>query len=128
MDNPIFKINGGGLDRLKAALALATNYPESSKGTALGFVVDKDGGRMVIFWAEHPDMTPFPTKLSTEHYAEIVYAWLRGGATPPTNSLDDCDVSETLGWYCYREGWGHIDGYGWQAFVAIEPTWLWHGK
>lgn len=116
--NPILNVNGENRDRLKAAFALAQH------DTALGYAIEN--GRMAFFWTHHAKMTPFPTRLSMARCAEIAFDWLQGGATYP--KAPGHDGSNHKGWRCFTEGCGHIEPFGYPAFLAVEPHWMMYGK
>ena len=118
-DNIVLKISGEELPRLKIAMNL------SSQQKAKGYAVHPDKG-IVFFWADHKDMIPFPTPLDMDRCAEIAYAWLIEEAD--YGRQPDHDGDNERGWLLYCDGWGHIDLYGWKAFVAVKPMWLMFGK
>ncbi len=119
---PILKVNGVSLDRLKATMALA------SEKTAVGWAIDKEKSRFILFKYESADkMTPFPTPLSMDRCAEMIWEWLQSeDVTYPPQPDHDGDNEE--GWLCYNDSWGEIDGWGYQSFLAVEPHWIIIGK
>ena len=91
--------------------------------------------RLVLFWA-HPksrieqwngdavEYNKFPTALSWEECLPLVKQWLKSceyGQQP------DHDGDNGKGWRVYNESWTQV-GDRWEAFVAIEPEWIWYGK
>jgi hypothetical protein len=116
--NPILNVNGEDLERLKAVFGLA-RYD-----TALGYGIQN--GRIAFFWTQHDKMIPFPAKLSMDRCAELAFDWLQSGATYPSEPGHDGDNHK--GWRCFTEGWGHIEPFGYPAFLAVEPHWIMYGK
>lgn len=117
-DNPILNVNGESLDRLKAVMAL------TDQKVAKGYAISDN--RIVFFWADHSAMVPLPAPASMDRCAELAFDWLKSGAT--FASQPDHDGDNHKGWRCFRQGWGHIEPFGWQAFVAVEPCWMMYGK
>ena len=70
-------------------------------------------------------MIPFPGPTNPEFLASFIEIWLKNAeyCREP-----DHDGDNGRGWYMYTEGWGHIDGYGYQAFLAVETHWIMYGK
>jgi len=118
-DNPVLKINGISLDRLKIALTL------SSEDTATGYSIDKDNGRFILYRYTSSDaMIPFPTPLSMNRCAELIWDWLQSSEYPRE---PDHDGDNKKGWLCYTEGWGHVN-HDYRAFIAVEASWIMYGK
>lgn len=117
-DNAVLKVSGESLDRLKVVMGLTGNRE------AKGFATDDEKG-IVFFWADHEKMTPFPTPLGMDRCAEIASDWLEKATY---GKQPDHDGDNEKGWLCYRDGWGHIDTFGWQAFIAVKPLWMMYGK
>ena len=116
-DNFSFDITGVPLDK---SLAVATH----NNNKVVAWRIDKDGKRLILYWAEHESATKLPAPLGGDAVETFVRSWLESvdyGQRP------DIDGSTARGWRIYNEYWGHID-HQWQAFVAIEPTWLEYGK
>lgn len=80
--------------------------------------------RLVLFWAEHDQMSKLPAPMTAEQVEPFVKAWL--GAADYGRQPDH-DGDNGKGWRVYNEAWGHVAG-SWEAFVAIEPVWLMYGK
>lgn len=119
-DNKILKVTGESLDRLKIVLSMSDQY------RVHGYTIDKDNKRMVLFWVAHPSATMFPTPMSLDTAASMIYDWIQNGAE--FGKQPDHDGDNEKGWYAYTEGWGRIEDYGYQAFLAIEPRWMMYGK
>ena len=118
-DNFEFRITGASLE--KSLDIAATSWKNVS-----GWSVDKDGKRMILYWthANYPDYVQLPAEFPTTEMAMFIKAWLNNvnyGKEP------DTDGSCKKGWTVYNESWGQVAG-RYQAFVAIEPTWLMYGK
>lgn len=117
-DNYKFDVTG-------APLAKALDLAAATQGHKVkGWRVDKEGARLVLYWAESPKAQTLPAPLDGDAIVTFVKAWLDAvsyGAQP------DHDGDNSKGARVYNEAWGHIDR-EWQAFVAIEPVWLMHGK
>ena len=119
-DNFEFRITGAPLEK---SLDIAT----SRWKRVVGWSVDKDSKRLILYWTDaetYPDYNPLPAPLSGDHLVGFVKSWLTFvdyGREP------DIDGECGKGWTVYNESWGHVAG-RWQAFVAIEPTWLLYGK
>jgi hypothetical protein len=122
--NPILNVNGQGLARLKAAMALADDGEGSFRRSATGYAIS--AGRLVFFqYASDKAQTLFPSPISLDRAAEIAFDWL---ATQEYGPEPDHDGDNERGWRLFRDRWGHIDGLGYSAFVAVEPCWIEFGK
>lgn len=118
MDNRIVKVNGEGAKRLAAVLNLF------EWKNVDGFHIENN--KFILFWVEHPKATKLPAPMGMEFVAPMVDAWLQNIAEYPPEP--DIDGSVSKGWLVYCDKWGHIEPYGYQAFAAIEPQWMLHGK
>jgi len=119
-DNPIVRVNGLSLERLRYALPLASGFP------APGFIVDKERGCLVFMkYDSAPGMTMFPTPLSAERCAEIAFEWV---SSQPYPNQPDHDGDNKKGWMIFNNEWGQVDGHGYHSFIAICPTWIMFGK
>ena len=79
-DNPVLKVNGISLDRLRYAMNLASGFP------AYGYKIDTNRGWLVFMkYASAPDMTAFPVPLNAERCAEIAFEWAIVYLTNPTS-------------------------------------------
>jgi len=116
-DNPEFIITGDGVERLTATMQLVPNFK------AKGWCISKN--RFVMFWAEHQEMTPFPVLMGPKDCAAIVIHWLKDA---DYGSIPDIDGDVIAGWRCYTESWGHIENFGYQAFLAVHPYYTLYGK
>lgn len=118
-DNFRFDITGAPLDQ---CLDIAIIGAPGKK--VVGWSVDTDGRRLVLYWSTSPRATPLPAPLKGEALLGFVKSWLE---SVNYDSEPDHDGSNSRGWRVYNENWGHIgnDPY---AFAAIEPAWLMHGK
>jgi hypothetical protein len=91
--------------------------------------------RLVLFWT-HPtslgelwhggkiEYNKFPTALPYDDCVTMVKRWL---GTVEYGEQPDHDGDNGKGWRVYNEAWTHV-GDRWEAFVAIEPEWIWYGK
>ena len=73
-----------------------------------------------------PGYTPLPAPIGLDMAAAMVVSWLESEDTQYGPELDH-DGSNSRGWRAYNEDWGHIED-EWEAFLAVEPHWAWHGK
>lgn len=117
---PILRVNGESLERLMAVMAL------SDQKKFEGYAIDTNNGRIVFFgYKGHKDATPFPTSMSGDFCAQLAIGWLKEARYP---AEPDHDGDNSKGWLCYTENWGHIEPYGFEASLAVEPHWLIYGK
>ncbi len=88
---------------------------------------DAQRPRLIFTWVIDPDAgwIPLVTSLSAESALPVVLDWLRNASY---GSEPDHDGDNGKGWRVYCEGWGHVEPYGYQALVAIEPRWAMYGK
>ena len=117
-DYPRLIITGKSKERLIAAM----NFLENNK--ASGYYLDKN--KLVYFWTDHDLSTKFPVLMSLEACSHIAFEWLK--ETADYGKEPDHDGSNSKGWKISIDAWGHIEGFGWQAFVRIEPYWIMCGK
>ena len=115
-----FDISGDGEKLLTASMSIA--FMDNDK--AIGF--HKTSRRLTFFLAEHPESTALPAKLDCKAIMAIVQQWLETEAEYPRQP--DHDGDNKRGFRIYNEAWGHIEPFGWQAFMAIEPMWTMYGK
>jgi hypothetical protein len=127
---PILNVSGEKLGRLKMALALADDgtgegYDPKFYNACKVIGYANSMGRLVFF--KHPcdHLTLFPTPITLERAAEIAFDWLAQQKYGPE---PDHDGNNHKGWRVFRDAWGHIDGCGYQSFVAVEPLWMEYGK
>lgn len=80
--------------------------------------------RLVLYWTESSRATALPAPLEGDALVAFVKAWLD---TADYGSEPDIDGESSRGCRVYNEDWGQVD-HEWQAFAAIEPYWLMHGK
>jgi len=118
-DYPILKVNGYSVERLQTAMALSDGFP------AKGYAIDKELNRIVLFQYDHDSCVAFPAPLEADQCAKLVFAWLEGATYP---SQPDHDGDNEKGWLCHTEAWGHVEPFGYTAFLAVEPHWIQHGK
>lgn len=116
-DNFSFDLTGVPLD-----LCLSVGLTHHRK--VVGWRVDEEKNRLVLYWTPGASSHPLPAPLDGETLKGFVTAWLEGAKYGPK---PDVDGSVGRGWRVYNERWGHI-GNEWQAFIAIEPTWLGYSK
>jgi hypothetical protein len=120
-DNYRFDISGAPLEQ---ALALA--FLQNSK--VIGWrVQERDGKppRLILYKYETPGISLAPAPLSADAVTALVQQWVDTVEWNPRHPWRD--VVTSRGCRVYNEEWGHVDGQ-WQAFCAIEPYQLWHGK
>lgn len=115
-DNVHFDMTGVPLK-----LALSVAFSGSRKAT--GWTADEEKG-FILYWTKSDRATPFPLPLEMEEVLPLVEKWLETATYPPRPSIDG---SVSKGWRVYNENWGHVRG-EWQAFAAIAPAWMLHGK
>lgn len=119
-DNFSLSVTSGRPSHLKAAIQMAMDIHTSVVGWA---VVPTRG--FVLYWSHAEGIHQFPVPLkNVETLVGFVRDWLElqdYGAQP------DHDGSNSKGFTVYNESWGHVNGQ-WQAFVAIKPEWMIHGK
>ncbi len=80
---------------------------------------------MVLFRHPNDAMKPFPAPMTAEQVQPVVQSWLASAVYGPQ---PDHDGSNEKGFRVYNEEWGHVATFRTDAFVAIEPIWLLHGK
>lgn len=117
-DNPIIRVNGISLARLKYAMQLGQGFD------AYGYRIHENK----IAFAQYqsaPEMTPFPTELGADRCAEIAYDWLQKAEYPRE---PDHDGDNKKGWLLRTDGWGQVEGLDYHYFVSVEPTWIMFGK
>lgn len=131
-DNKIFRVNGAGIERLKATLKLAFSEPDHDhERNALGWVVDKEHG-LIFMWTVDSESNCFPVAMGADQCAEIAMRWLdteEAKQVTLDEMGDDCDHDghNTEGWLVYVENWGHVGGNHY-ALCAVKPCFMWHGK
>jgi hypothetical protein len=117
-DNKILRVSGEGLEKLKVVLSLCDNQK------AIGYHAIKE--QITFFWSNHEQATLFPSPLHLDRVAELASDWLATSAH--YGPAPDHDGDNERGWLCFTQNWGHIEPFGWQAFIAIKPLWLMFGK
>lgn len=98
--------------------------PCDAKGTEAVWGANRSSKRLVLYWTKHDSMTPFASPLGHEELVPMVKAWL---AEADYGKEPGHDGENSKGWRVYNEGWTHVADRH-QAFVAIEPVWMLHGK
>lgn len=98
----------------------------SEKGEACAYKVKN--GRLILSWVGSPspasDWSSFLTPLTASSMVGMVKDWL---ATQDYGKEPNHDGTAVKGFHVYNERWGQIDN-DYQAFVAIEPHWIFCGK
>jgi hypothetical protein len=117
-DNPVIRVNGTSLERLKYAMHLGHGFE------AQGFLI-KDEKLAFARYPSAPEMTPFPTELGPDRCADMAWDWLQKSEYP---RQPDHDGDNKKGWLLRTDGWGEVDGFGYQYFIAVEPMWIMFGK
>lgn len=134
-DWPIYRVAGTGSKLLAEAIDFGCritghvprpDHPDKKYRKPIrGFATDE--GRFVLFWADDERrMIGLPASLTAAEIFPMVEAWLEDVAIYPPEP--DHDGSNEKGWEVYTDTWGHIDGIGWHAFLAIRPWWEMYGK
>lgn len=95
-----------------------------SRGPAAVWGANRSRMRLVLYWAKHEAMVPFASPLNHEGLLPTVRAWLAEADYGPEPRHDG---DNSKGWRIYNEDWTHVAN-RWEAFVAIEPVWMLHGK
>lgn len=96
----------------------------SQHGKASGYYADSE--QLVLFWTNHDKATPFPAPLKVAEVLPLVRAWL--DSTADYGTYPDIDGDAERSWIVSNDSWGHVDGFGWQAFVRVTPAWALSGK
>ena len=129
MNNRVFNVNGASLGLLLTTLKLAFDQWHN-KAKTTGYTIDSKKG-MILFWCNiDTKYSLFPSPLSAEEVAPVVWAWLQTNPTIECKDWDanhDHDGHNELGWRVYCEDWGHIGGNHY-TIVAIKPAYIWYGK
>ena len=130
MDNRVFNVNGEGEVMLTATLKLLFTQCNAEYTKAHGWAFTPKHGFIVY---QYPGVgNRFPTPLTAEQLAPIVWAWLNGdeAKTVECDGWDaDCDHDgdNGPGWRVFCEDWGHVNG-DYNAVCAIKPAYMWYGK
>ena len=126
-DNFHFDITGAPLDKcLDLAMAGAAGKKVVAR-SAERRIVDQPSSRprLILYWHEHPKATMLPAPITEVDvltgFVKSWLLWIDYGPEP------DHDGDNSRGWRVYNEQWARIGDLTY-SFVAIEPTWLWHGK
>lgn len=123
MDNFKIDIHTEGQDHLLKCLELAFTHC----GKAAGYVVMNHS--IVLFWSPPtslvPDYTAFPFPANVEFATKFVWEWLSSSPVPRSN---DEDVETGLAFRVHCDDWGHVEPYGWPAFVKITRSVALYGK
>lgn len=127
-DNPVIRVNGFSLDRLKHAMKLVNGLP--AKGWKIHQFPDGDTGDMVsclVFfrYGSENEFTPLPAPMSADRCADIAFDWLQAVDYPQEM---DHDGSNKKGWLLFNSSWGRVDGCGSGSIVALAPQWIMFGK
>lgn len=122
MNNRRFDISSEGRSDFDLAMTLAMSRRDYGRN-AYGYLV-KDN-KMILYWTECDGITLFADPKDARESASFVWDWLE--KTKPNFEPLDHDGDNAEGFRIFNEEWGHVNGQ-WQAFVAIEPIWAWHGK
>ena len=116
-DNFSFDLTGVPLELALSVAGVAHSKVE-------GYRVDEEKNRLVLYWTSSAKAALLPAPMKIEDLTSFIHAWLETADYGPE---PDCDGFVRKGWRVYNESWGHV-GNEWQAFVAIEPTWLAYSK
>lgn len=120
-DNTKIDIRCEGRENFEEAMKLI--FQCASGGLATHYRFDNKYG-IVLYWAESEKATRLPYSMNVNAAIEFVWNWLQvvDYGTQPNH-----DGSNTKGWTVFNENWSQID-HEWQAFAAIRPEWMMHGK
>lgn len=128
MDNPIFRVNGEGQERLIDTLKLVFNNSH-----AKSWSISSEHG-FIFHWVDDvPGVSPLPVPLSSSECASMATKWLKAQFVERTVMLEPwCedfkhDGHNTKGWLVYVNDWGHI-GNSRYVICGIKPAYIWHGK
>lgn len=132
MDNRIFNVNGR-LDRdgellLRDTLALAFAI---AKKKAIAWRKSQKHG-LILDWSDCASgASRFPALADADTVLPFALQWLKSDEAKEVE-LDSWDRDaghdghNGPGWRVYCNDWGHVEG--WQAIVAVKPTFMWYGK
>lgn len=119
-DNPVFKVS---CSLTKEDLARTMRLYFSENRNFVGYAIQDN--QFVLFKYSSEKMTEFPCPLDIDSVVPVIVSWFENldyGREPDI----DGDVEEAL--LCSVDGWGHIDGFGYEACFKIEPYWFMYGK
>ena len=121
-DNALFDIQSEGRETFNKAFELV--WKIAGNRTATYYFMHKSS--MVLCWCE-TDMkigVRLPYPMNMEAARDFMWHWLSNAPYPVDPDIDG-DVSK--GWRIYNEDWGHVADH-WQAFLAVEPVHMLHGR
>lgn len=109
---------------LEAVLSLA--FARHAKAVAWRADTYDDKPRLVLAWTDAGEgWTPLLAAAGPQQAAAMIQQWLDERDYGPE---PDHDGSNGRGFRVYNDAWGHVNPYGWPAFVAVQPNWAWYGK
>jgi hypothetical protein len=123
-------VTGHGRDNLARALAIAftTTVDSSRPKRATHFRID--GTRQLTLFASRlrsGDLVntaePFSNPFTYEEALAFVWDWLQKVEYPQ----DEHDGASIEGWRVFNQQFGIVDGC-WEAFIAIQPMWIYIPK
>jgi len=124
MDNFYIDIRAEGRSAFEVALKLAWRR----HGKATHYLIDPKAG-MVLFSSAPSNgrgAAPLPYPMDADAALPFVWNWLEGVDRGPQ---PDHDGDNGKGWRLHvANGWGHVEGFGWQSVVAAQPIWAMYGK
>lgn len=121
-DNWNFDIRAKGDAHLSHAVALA--FGVHTKATHYA-VASPDGcPTLILLWTAYGDAIKLPFALNAERAVTFINSWLEDTDYP---EVPEHDGHSAKGWRVFNETWGHVHGM-WEAFVAIQPAWMFYGK
>lgn len=95
----------------------------------VGYVVHKDS--LVLFWSEPSpkpqDYSSLPMPVSSSFTANFVSEWLKVQPRPKEDDWGG-DVETGPAFRISCDDWGHVEPFGWSAFLRITPSTAWYGK
>jgi hypothetical protein len=116
-DNFHFDLTGVPLD---LSLKVATSNGQKVEA----WRVDEEKNLLVLYWTPTKTSNPLPAPLEEDALEGFIRSWL---TLREYGEKPDIDGSARKGWRVFNEAWGHVGG-EWEAFMAVEPTWMLYAK
>jgi hypothetical protein len=120
-----------GRENLARALGLAFSSIVQGENQATHYAESVVNGRqrLTLFECRPWDTVPaeasaFPSPISSQQAMDFVCDWLQ---RVPYQNGDSHDGGQDKGWRVFNELYGIVGGC-WEAFVAIEPMWIYIPK
>ena len=132
MDNRVFNYRGRTKAQFMLAFKLALLDEYGREQRVSSWEVDTNKG-LIFNWVSSRG-NAFLMPLNAETAAEMAWDWLQSDEAKKIQAddgggsyINDCDVSNELGFRIYNETWGHV-GTNQYAIIAIRPSYCWYGK